>query len=559
MLKSLVVKNFAIIEDLTVVFKEGLTVLSGETGAGKSLIIDSISLILGSRADSSYIRYGSEEANILASFSYSNEIIDNILEANSINILDELIIERTISKTKSVIKINKKIVNLNILKSVTLNLADLHSQTDSFKLLNKESYLSFIDDYKDKDFIDLLNEYTINKSSYLNCYKELEEIKRRNTKSKENLDYLNLAYNEISKLELKVDLDKELESEINRLNNYDKIYNNLLESYNNLNNEYFNLDNIYNSFKLINNIKQYDNKLSDISSNLLESYNLSSQTVEDIKEYLNNLDFDPEYLNNLNLKLKEIENLELKYHKSCNELIEYSNTLKLEIDLSTNFESVIENKEKELKDKFDLLIESSSKISNIRKKKALLLSNNIVKECMELELFNTKFEIKFDNIDLSDYHNSSIFKSDGIDSIDFLVSLNLGEPLKPLSMVASGGEMARIMLSFKSVLAKNSKLSLMVFDEIDTGVSGKVAHEIGKKMKNISKYCQVIVISHLPQVAAIADNQLFIYKIIKDDRTITNVKVLNIEDRIREIAKMISGDKISEYALEQAKRMIIND
>ena len=558
MLKELEVKDFAIIENVNIKFREGFNVLTGQTGAGKSLIIDTISLLLGARADTYMIRFGREKAYIKAIFSYENKKIDELLEKYNIEKKEDITLERIISKTKSVVKINDLSVSLQTLVCVTENLANLHSQTDTYKLFNKDNYLSFIDDIKDENYINLLNDYLVIRSNYLAEYNKLNEILKKNKESKDNLEYLESAYKEISSFHFKENEKEEIEEKIKKMENFDKIYNALKESYSKLENEYTSLDNIYDAYLEISKVKQFDSSFDSICINLDTAYSLSSEALKDIKENLSNLEFDPEELDNLNLRLNEIENLELKYHKTFDELIKYQAELKLEIDLISNYDAVIKENEIKLKSLFDTTLSKAIILSKFRKKVALKVEKEIIKECIDLDLLNTEFKISFEKKDTSDYKNKELFKDNGIDDIDFLISLNKGEPLIPLSKCASGGEMSRIMLSFKSYYSRISNLSLMVFDEIDTGVSGEAARKIAKKMYEISKHCQVISITHLATVAARADNQFYIYKEEENNRTLTRVKELNEEERVIEIAKMISGERISEFALEEARDMINN-
>jgi DNA repair protein RecN (Recombination protein N) len=556
MLEKLVVRNFAIIEDISINFKDGMTVLTGQTGAGKSLLIDSISLLLGSRADTDMIRYGAKEAYICGEFKYSNPKINEILNELGINVSDTLKIERTIGEKKSTIKINDTPTNLTILNRITINLADISSQQETFRLLNKDNYLSFIDSKTDTKLNSLLNDYVIKREEYLDNYQELKEIEQKSKSSKDNLDYLESAYNELSCLDLYKGLDKEIEEKILKLKNFDKIYSNLKEAYERMCNEYFNIDAIYDSYESVKSVVKYDESLKEICDNLDTSYSLASNSIETIKKILSNMEYDPDEFDELNKRQNEINNMCLKYHKDFDKLVDYVQELKFEIDLVSNYDELLDKTNKKLKNSFDILTRASKELTSYRKDLALKLSDEIVNECEELELPNTKFLVSFEDIDYSNYLNKDIFKDNGTDIIDFMVSLNLGEPLKPLSKVASGGEMSRIMLSFKAHYAKINQLSMMVFDEIDTGVSGHVAKEIAKKMKDITKYNQVLAITHLPQVAAYADNQLFIYKEELDGRTITHVKELDNKERIIEIAKMLSGETVSKYALETAKEML---
>ena len=556
MLEKLVVRNFAIIEDISINFKDGMTVLTGQTGAGKSLLIDSISLLLGSRADTDMIRYGAKEAYICGEFKYSNPKINEILNELGINVSDTLKIERTIGEKKSTIKINDTTTNLTILNRITINLADISSQQETFRLLNKDNYLSFIDSKTDTKLNSLLNDYVIKREEYLDNYQELKEIEQKSKLSKDNLDYLESAYKELSCLDLYKGLDKEIEDKILKLKNFDKIYSNLKEAYERMCNEYFNIDAIYDSYESVKSVVKYDESLKEICDNLDTSYSLASNSIETIKKILSNMEYDPDEFDELNKRQNEINNMCLKYHKDFDKLVDYVQELKFEIDLVSNYDELLDKTNKKLKNSFDILTKASKELTSYRKDLALKLSDEIVNECEELELPNTKFLVSFEDIDYSNYLNKDIFKDNGTDIIDFMVSLNLGEPLKPLSKVASGGEMSRIMLAFKAHYAKINQLSMMVFDEIDTGVSGHVAKEIAKKMKDITKYNQVLAITHLPQVAAYADNQLFIYKEELDGRTITHVKELDNKDRIIEIAKMLSGETVSKYALETAKEML---
>ena len=556
MIKELNIKNFAIIEDLSINFEEGFSVLTGQTGAGKSLLIDTLSLLLGQRADADLIRSGEDKAIVYASFSYQNPKIDEILKNYDFEILDNLTIYREITKSKNTIKINNQVTSLQVLKQLVIHLGDLHMQNDNYKLFSQENYLSFIDPLEDKKFNDLLSKYSLDLNNYLNDYNVLNDVIKRKNESLKNKDYLEYVYNEIDKLNLKENEDIQIEEEINKLSNFDKIFSSLKESYELLNNEYFNLDNLYDAYTKIEKITKYDSSLEEVSNNLNTSYDLASEALSSIEKTIKNLDFDPNHLDELNLRINEINNLKLKYHKSLNELILYKEEIKLSLDLSNDFDNVLQEKEENLKKSYDKLIQSANLITEYRKKIAKNVEKAIIKEANDLNLLDTKLEIRFLNVDYSNYKNKEIFKENGCDQIDFYVSFNEGEELHPLSKVASGGELSRIMLSFKSYFASQSKLSFMVFDEIDTGVSGEVAFKIAKKMKEISKYVQVISITHLPQVAALADHQLYIYKEVINKRTYTRILKLDLDKRIEVIAKMISGEVITNSALEAAKEML---
>lgn len=555
MLKKLHVKNFAIIDDISLDLEPGFTVLTGQTGAGKSLIIDSIGLLIGDRADSGQIRYGETKATILGIFDSTKEINDYLFNLG-IEISNTITIQREITKTKSTAKINGSVVNIQMLKGLGSLLADIHTQNDTIRLINKDNYLNLIDPENDKKFNDLLAKYVIDYNNYHASLDEYRQILKSSDTEKDQLEYYEFIYKEISSLDLHKNEDIELEEKISKLKNFDKIFESLKKAINYLDNEYFNLDNVYKALEDINSIKEFDKNYNETASKLSEGYYNLDDALHDLKDYIKGLDYDQDELNNAQERLQIIDNLKLKYHHDLDGIIKYAADLKLKIDLVTNYDGLLKDKYEALSLKFKDLIRSGKVLSEYRQKRALIISQNIEQMLKELEINHAKFEISFVNKDFNDPLQSEVFMPSGIDEVDFLISTNLGEPLQSLVKVASGGEMSRIMLAFKAYFAHESELSLMVFDEIDTGVSGSVAFEIAKKIKQIANECQVIAITHLPQVASSADNQLYIYKEEVDGRTLTRVNKMNKSDRILQIAKMISGEKVSSFALEQAKDLL---
>lgn len=555
MLKKLHVKNFAIIDDISLDLEPGFTVLTGQTGAGKSLIIDSIGLLIGDRADSGQIRYGETKATILGIFDSTKEINDYLFNLG-IEISNTITIQREITKTKSTAKINGSVVNIQMLKGLGSLLADIHTQNDTIRLINKDNYLNLIDPENDKKFNDLLAKYVIDYNNYHASLDEYRQILKSSDTEKDQLEYYEFIYKEISSLDLHKNEDIELEEKISKLKNFDKIFESLKKAINYLDNEYFNLDNVYKALEDINSIKEFDKNYNETASKLSEGYYNLDDALHDLKDYIKGLDYDQDELNNAQERLQIIDNLKLKYHHDLDGIIKYAADLKLKIDLVTNYDGLLKDKYEALSLKFKDLIRSGKVLSEYRQKRALIISQNIEQMLKELEINHAKFEISFVNKDFNDPLQSEVFMPSGIDEVDFLISTNLGEPLQSLVKVASGGEMSRIMLAFKAYFVHESKLSLMVFDEIDTGVSGSVAFEIAKKIKQIANECQVIAITHLPQVASSADNQLYIYKEEVDGRTLTRVNKMNKSDRILQIAKMISGEKVSSFALEQAKDLL---
>ena len=557
MLQMVRVKNFAIIEDIEVNFNKNMTVLTGQTGAGKSLIIDAISLILGARADLDMIRYGETESTITAVF---NELsLDAIECINNLgyNFNSEITITRVISNTgKNVIKVNNQNVTLNQLKQIGLYLGDIHVQYDTYRLINKDNYLSFLDDFKDKTFLNHYNNYQVKRIKYLDALKKYNDCLKKSKDLSNKLEFLQFQKEELEALSLEEDIDLKLEAEIEKLSNFDKIFTNLNEAYQNISDDVFNLDSLYEAAMNLGKIKEFDPEYTSNHEALLDAY----YQIEEIKSYLykakDALDFDPDYLDDLNSRLYEINKVKEKYKMSVNELIKYLADITLELSLLTNFDEAIKELKNDIIIKHQDLVKISNTLRSYREKNARRCEKAIVKECVDLDLAHTKFEIVFNEVDLTDPFNSLIFLENGIDVVDFYISFNIGEPVKPLNKVASGGELSRIMLAFKAIYLEKNPLSFMVFDEIDSGVSGVTARKIAMKMHEISKRTQVLAITHLAQVAAIADTQLYIAKEEESKRTKTVVKQLSYDERITEIAIMLSGMELSSGILQTAKALL---
>lgn len=557
MLLNLIVKNFAIIEDISIDFKSGLTVLTGETGAGKSLILDTISLLLGQRADTDMIRYGKTKAEIKGEFDYQNEAIDTLLERFSIPKLETLTIERHIlSNSNNAIKMNGCSVTLNMLKQVALLLADIHTQNDTFKLFNPDTYLEMVSPVLDSKYQRYLNQYTISYSKYLHLLKQYEKVLKGQKESEEKIENLKFEEKELSSLNLYIGMDEELKSDISKLENHDKIYSNLTAAYENLQNEYFSIDSIYDAASALKKIADLDAEFAKNEQSLSDCYYILDEIKTQISKTIESMDFSQEELNQKIELYQEIEKVKSKYHKTVPELLSYLEEIKLEIDMICHYDNVLKRSYDELKEAYQMLKGHAEELSEYRKQYAKKLEKGIIHECEELDLKDSKFEVEFKKISLDNPLDATPFKETGIDEVSILISFNEGEPLKALHKVASGGEMSRIMLAFKSFFAASSGFSLMVFDEIDTGVSGATAKKIAIKLSSIAKYCQVLCITHLPQVASMGNSHIHIYKEVSEHRTTTHFKYLNLDERIEEVAMMLSGDKMSLYALEHAKALL---
>jgi len=556
MLERLIVSNFAIIENIDISFKDGLTVLTGETGAGKSLIIDSLSLLLGERAQLEMIRTGSDKAEITGIFSVNNIHLTALLNSLNISTIDSKIkVQRIISQSKSYIKVNDVNITLNDLKKISKYLADIHMQFDMQKLLNPENYLEIVDGFKYDTTREYLSKYLNSLESFKEKRKEYLDTLRKINDIKEKKDIYEYHLKELSSFNLDVNEEEKIQSRIDYLKNYDKIYN-LLERTNALIYEDF-LDKLYE-------IKDNAERLSEYSANFAEKrdklndyyYEIDS-IFDDFKKEFRNMDYDPNELTELETRLNDISNIKKKYGKSVTELIDYVEELKRLLDIDENFDDIMTSIKEEMKTRYEKTYNLGLELSKIRETIAKSIEKELEKNMLDLKL-KARFEVKINSSNMESDYNGSIFNETGIDEIDFLIETNVGEGLKSLSKTISGGEASRIMLALKALFIKSQKISTVIFDEIDTGISGKVAKRVADKIYEISLSTQVISITHLPQVAAKSKNHLRISKTVKDGRTYTKVEELSLDEKINEIALMISGGKVTESQLEYAKEMILS-
>ena len=557
MLTQLSVKNFAIIEDVNISFKDGLTVLTGETGAGKSLIIDSISLLLGDRANSEMIRNGEEKAFISGVFSFNNKRLSALLTKLDIDALDNnLEISRTITNNKNVIKANGKVISLNELKQIAKYLADIHQQFDMVKLLNRDNYLEIIDGIK----FDLINDY---KEKYLSSFALLKQ------KEKEYIDlvtYINEIKNkrdeyeyslkELESFGLREDEEKEIDEEIELLNNFDKIYELLNQSKVLI--EKDSLDDIYGIKENISKLSGYQSEYSEMSERLNDYYYELEAIFEDIKKKVSRLDYDPNRLNELIERKSALNVLKKKYKKDVKELIEYQLTLESLLKNKEDLDSSLIEKRKEFESQYDETYSYAAALTKVRKDIATIAEKDVMNSLSDLAL-SSIFKIEIIANEKDKDFSLSIFNENGVDSIEFYIETNIGEGIKPLSKVVSGGEMSRIMLALKALYIKSQKISTVIFDEIDTGISGEVARKVALKIKEIALSTQVITITHLPQVASLSNHHIKISKSVKGNRTYTTIKELNLDEKIYEIALMISDGKVTPKQLEYAKEMVLSN
>ncbi|MCO6218028.1 DNA repair protein RecN [Staphylococcus epidermidis] len=552
MLQTLSIKQFAIIDELDINFSDGLTVMSGETGSGKSIIIDAIGQLIGMRASSDYVRHGEKKAIIEGIFDIdeSKDAI-NILESLAIDVDEDfLLVKREIfSSGKSICRINNQTVTLQDLRKVMQELLDIHGQHETQSLLKQKYHLQLLDDYADNQYSDLLNQYQLSYNQYKNKRKELEELESADQALLQRLDLMKFQLEELTEASLKEGEVDQLESDIKRIQNSEKLNLALNNTHQVLTDESAIPDRLYelsNYLQTINDI--VPEKFVRLKEDIDQFYYMLEDAKHEIYDEMANTEFDEQVLNEYESRMNLLNNLKRKYGKDITELIAYQSKLANEIDKIENYEQSTSQLREEIKTLYNEVIDIGKKLSQERRRVARKLRDHIVSEIQNLQMKDANLEISFKPLD-----EPTI---EGIEFVEFLISPNRGEPLKSLNKIASGGELSRIMLALKSIFVKSRGQTAILFDEVDSGVSGQAAQKMAEKMRDIAQYIQVICISHLPQVASMSDHHLLISKASNADRTTTQVKELKDENKIDEIARMISGASVTELTRENAKEMI---
>lgn len=555
MLTELSIRDFAIIDEVSITFNEGLTVLTGETGAGKSIIIDAVQLLAGGRGSVEYVRHEAKKAEIEGLFTIHSKHhpIYKTGALYGIEFPDEqVVLQRTITANgKSICRVNSKLVTLAILKEFGKTLIDIHSQHETQSLMNPDNHIDLLDLY-DADMMAQAKE------EYTHLYEQLSTLKKRYKKLNDNeqetahrLDLLTFQMNELEQAELTPDEDTLLEEERSSLANFERIYTALQDTYNALYGEQRGLEWLNKAQLALQDNSEYDTFIEKHAEELSNHYFSLEELSYDIRNYIETLQYSPERLNEIESRLNEINRLKKKYGTTVNEILEYMAKTEEEIEEITNKDSHLTKLAEQIDEvQKDAYIEAKH-LHELRKQFADALSKDVHKELKGLYLDKATFSIAFDH----DKDTSSLHKN-GFDHIHFLISTNPGEPLKDLTKVASGGELSRIMLVLKKIFAKHQGVTSVIFDEVDTGVSGRVAQAIAEKIYQISTESQVLCITHLPQVAAMADIHKLIQKEAKKNRTSTLVAELSLTEQIEELSRMITGTKLTETAKEHAKELL---
>ncbi|MDO5707759.1 MAG: DNA repair protein RecN [Andreesenia angusta] len=556
MIIELMVENFAIIDKININFSEGLNIITGETGTGKSIIIDAINLLLGNRADKSLIRYGKESSLIEASFSIPDD------DKNFINMAKEygikidadkiIVISRELhSNGRNISRINGRIVNLSILKSIGLNLLDIQGQNENQKLLKRDEQILILDNLIEK-------KYKILKEDIRNEYKELNGLKKKfneldidEMKKEREMEILNYQISEIEEASLKEGEDEELLQRYKLLEKSNDIKKVIFESEVLFNGDGYS-DGIINRLYSIGNelsvLSEADKNLKNFSEEILNSYYNLEEISRDMSSYGASIDTSQEELDYISNRIDSINSLKRKYGNTISDINTYRDKMEEELTELENIDKQIEDIKKKINNISEKLLKKSEELSIERKRVAKVLKDKIESELNELNMKDSRFEVDFENREAPN--------DKGIDDIEFMLSANIGQPIRAINKVASGGELSRLMLAFKNIINEKNDLSTLIFDEIDTGISGRTAQLVGEKIYRVSKKNQVICITHLPQIAAMADHHFLINKELKDGMTTANIRELEYSQRIDEIARLTGGVSVTDSTKRHAENML---
>lgn len=547
MLKSLMIQNFAIIDEIQIEFSENMSVLTGETGAGKSIIIDAISLLMGSRATSFMVKNGTKKAFVEGVFDVGdNSALKAQLVTLGFDLEDELVISREISaEGKSQARLNYRNVSAGLLKEISHYLADIHSQFETQYLLNDKNHLSLLDQYIMGPMTSLQQEYAIVYQKYLDAKKAYEALLKI-PRDEEQIEYLRSKMQEIEDINLQDGEIDALEDEKKRMSEYEKSHEKLTYVLHHLNADNGAIDALYEASHALSSLD--DNNLKPLQERLSDLYYQLNDISEEIKNYQDDLVFDEYRYEEIQNRLFLIRKLQRQYGYEVEDILAKKEEFATQIEFIENREALLQKSEKKLQMCQKEAINVAEKMRQLRKKACKDLEKEVLLVLKDLYMENTRFVCQF--------NETKKLTDTGMDSVSFLISTNVGGDLQKLSDVASGGELSRLMLGLKCIFAQLQGISTIIFDEVDTGVSGKVAFAIGRKMKSLAKNVQVICITHLPQVASFAQNHLFVYKHVVNQQTRTEAKWLNKQERIEEIAKMLSNDTVNQSALDNARYLL---
>lgn len=552
MLRELCIRNFAIIDDLTVSFSEGLTVLTGETGAGKSIIIDAVQLLAGGRASQEFIRHGAKKAELTGLFQITNEqhLIYQKLEELGVEIEEDFIIlRRDLNENgKSICRVNGKLVPLSNLRELGSQLIDIHGQHENQELMDEKKHILLLDHFAAGQLATVKNHYTKLFQTYKELKKEVAALNLDEQRTAQRIDLFQFQIKELEEANLQLGEEDALIEERRRLINFHKIFERANIAYEAISGELKGLDYVGDAMNALEDISSLDDQFKESTEAVTSSFYLLQDASHQIKNVIDDLEFNPERLNEVEQRLSQYSTMKRKYGSTVEEILTYYAKINEELIQLLNRDEAIQKKEIELQ-KMELELEKkANELSKIRKQSAITLSNAIMEQLCDLHMEKAKFIVNFEAL--------NNFDVNGKDYVSFYISTNVGEPPKSLPKIASGGELSRIMLALKTIFSSSDGITSIIFDEVDTGVSGRVAQAIADKIAAISIHSQVLCISHLPPVAAMADHHYVIRKEVEQNRTYTTVSTISFNERIEEISRMMSGAKITDLTLKHASELL---
>lgn len=545
MLKSLFISSFVIIDQTTVDFDEGMTALTGETGAGKSIIINALEQLCGARASSSLVRKGSKKAVIEGVFDM-NDSIQKILDELNIDGDDDLIITKEIlDNGRSTIKINYRTVTNSALKQVAPYLLDIHSQYQTQEIFNVKNHLKILQSFMNHQDDSLLSEYHKHYFEYKKISQKIKKLEQEDL-SDERIEYYQKQYDELKDFEYTDEIIDQLEEELRMMKNYESMHKYMTDFNEAMSDKQGALNQINDALSALGHMNDTES-FSALYDEFYNQYYSMQDIVDRIGTAFDSIDFDEYRFNELQEELFTIHRLQRKYGYSVDDIYQAQTELKEKLDAALNREDVLADLNKQKDQAYHEAYQIASKLTSLREEQGLIFVDTLEKELKDLYLPDAKLKVDIKECSLSDT---------GKDDITFMVSMNKGQAFTPLNETASGGEISRLMLAIKTITMNQNQMNTLVFDEIDTGVSGKVADAIGLKMRSISLNNQVLCITHLPQVAIHADHHYAIKKSSHDEETYSTLAVLSEDERIEEIAKMLSGDVVTAEAIDNAKRLL---
>ncbi|HHY82042.1 MAG TPA: DNA repair protein RecN [Clostridiales bacterium] len=566
MIREISIQNIALIDDLTISFDEGFNVLTGETGAGKSIIIDSVNLALGERADRELIQTGKDFARVELLFSLPDaDRINGILEDFGITPEEDgtlLLMRELTSQGKNLCKVNGRSVTLSMLREISRHLVDVHGQHHHQSLLSPESHIDILDRFGGTELAELKSELRHAYLSWQDIKKEISKILGWNKDGERRRDILKYQIDEIVKASLKPGEEDTLRKERTILLNAEKIATIVNDAYNAL---YTGgrgtlpiLDGLAEVVSQLRSIQDIDQTLDDIAGRLENLQYTMEDSIQDLRVYRDSFEYDPDRLEQIESRLNEILVLKRKYGSTIEDILKLKAEMEAELDAIDNSQERLEALYKENDVHYKKVLRLCEKTTGMRKKCAAFLEKELTKELAYLNMNKTVFKVNIVSPDYNAGEDAEItgVTENGCDTVEFLISPNPGEPLKPLSKIISGGEMSRVMLAFKSILGELDEIPTMIFDEIDVGISGRTAQKVAEKIGSIARNRQVICVTHLPQIASMADCHFVIEKTVTNGHTRTNVTKLNLAERKYEIARMIGGSNLTPISLEHAGELI---